>query len=131
MAKPEQITQMKYGRIKKSTGITVPSFFILPDAPKDGIVINLPEMRLYYYPKDRFEVITEPIADGRILPVHPHRRTAGDCRIEKDDHKVVTEIKHKQLGVIDNLILRTDDLFLPFGTSRGHIGIIHDCRNRK
>ena len=56
----------KEGRIPKSTGITIPSLFVLPDAPQNGIVVNLPEMRLYYYPKDRFEIITEPISIGRL-----------------------------------------------------------------
>ncbi len=30
--------------------ITIPNQYILPNAPYEGIVINLPEMRLYYYP---------------------------------------------------------------------------------
>jgi L,D-transpeptidase ErfK/SrfK len=30
--------------------IVLPTRHILPDAPRDGIVLNLPEMRLYYYP---------------------------------------------------------------------------------
>lgn len=30
--------------------VLVPNRFILPDAAKKGIVINLAEMRLYYYP---------------------------------------------------------------------------------
>ena len=34
-------------------GITVvlPTQFVLPDTPRQGIVINLPELRLYYYPR--------------------------------------------------------------------------------
>lgn len=44
---------------------------LLPDAERKGIVINLPEFRLYYYPKpaNRFsarEVITVPISVGRM-----------------------------------------------------------------
>ncbi|RKZ88804.1 MAG: peptigoglycan-binding protein LysM [Gammaproteobacteria bacterium] len=49
--------------------VLVPNRFILPDAPKKGIVINLAEMRLYYYPKPhkgkRQQVITHPIGVGR------------------------------------------------------------------
>ena len=30
--------------------VIVPAYFILPGAPRNGIVINLAEMRLYYYP---------------------------------------------------------------------------------
>ncbi|PCJ30716.1 MAG: peptigoglycan-binding protein LysM [Gammaproteobacteria bacterium] len=49
--------------------VLVPNRFILPDAPHKGIVINLAEMRLYYYPKKekgkRQQVITHPIGVGR------------------------------------------------------------------
>jgi len=49
--------------------VLVPNQFILPDAPKKGIVINLAEMRLYYYPKHKAgkqrQVITYPIGIGR------------------------------------------------------------------
>jgi lipoprotein-anchoring transpeptidase ErfK/SrfK len=30
--------------------LTIPLQTILPDAPREGIVINLAELRLYYYP---------------------------------------------------------------------------------
>ena len=47
----------------------VPSQFVLPVAPRDGIVLNVPEMRLYYYlPKKKNqprEVITYPLGVGR------------------------------------------------------------------
>jgi L,D-transpeptidase ErfK/SrfK len=49
--------------------VVVPNRYILPDAPHVGIVINLAEMRLYYYPKtnknERQKVITHPIGVGR------------------------------------------------------------------
>ena len=45
--------------------VIVPTRFILPDAPREGIVINLAELRLYYYPPDGHTVITEPIGIGR------------------------------------------------------------------
>lgn len=45
--------------------ITIPSAFILPDAPKEGVIINLPEMRLYYYLTDKRAVMTFPIGVGR------------------------------------------------------------------
>lgn len=51
---------------KEGTDIIIPSFYILPDAPREGIVINIPEMRLYYYPKNQpGTVITYPISVGR------------------------------------------------------------------
>jgi L,D-transpeptidase ErfK/SrfK len=49
--------------------VLIPSHFILPDAPQEGIVINLAEMRLYYYPppvqgQPRY-VLTHPVGIGR------------------------------------------------------------------
>ena len=50
--------------------ITIPSRFILPDADRDGIVVNLAEMRLYYYPGPESDnagmVETYPISVGRM-----------------------------------------------------------------
>ncbi len=50
------------------TPVVIPRRYILPDAPRRGIVINAAELRLYYYP-DRSdserEVITHPIGIGR------------------------------------------------------------------
>lgn len=35
---------------KGGTDILIPQEFILPDAPRSGIVVNIPEMRMYYFP---------------------------------------------------------------------------------
>ena len=56
----------RYGKLRKSKAVTVPSFFILPDVPKTGIVINLPELRLYYFPPNHNVVVTEPVALGKL-----------------------------------------------------------------
>lgn len=45
--------------------LIIPSRFILPPAPRQGIVINLAELRLYYYPAGTGEVFTFPIGIGR------------------------------------------------------------------
>ncbi len=45
--------------------VNIPSRYILPDTKRDGIVINLAEMRLYYYPKGKDEVLTVPVGIGR------------------------------------------------------------------
>ncbi len=53
------------------TRITLPTRFILPDGPREGIVINLAAMRAFYFPprtdaaKPR-EVITHPIGIGKV-----------------------------------------------------------------
>ncbi|MGL5948430.1 MAG: L,D-transpeptidase family protein [Aeromonas sp.] len=48
------------------TLLTLPTQMLLPDVPREGIVINLPELRLYYFPKDKSEVVVLPIGIGDI-----------------------------------------------------------------
>jgi L,D-transpeptidase ErfK/SrfK len=54
----------------EGTRILVPSHHILPRTARTGIVLNLPEMRLYYYPPRKagqpMEVQTYPIGIGRM-----------------------------------------------------------------
>ena len=50
----------------EGTEIRLPSRFILPAAPRSGLVINVPEMRIYYYPKGESVVHTWPISIGRV-----------------------------------------------------------------
>jgi len=50
--------------------IVVPTRFVLPDAPREGVVVDLAGMRLFYYPVPqggkRPVVITYPIGIGRV-----------------------------------------------------------------
>jgi L,D-transpeptidase ErfK/SrfK len=59
--------------------VLIPNRYILPRAEREGIVLNLPEMRLYYYPKpargERRVVITHPIGVGRMDWVTPLGKT--------------------------------------------------------
>lgn len=58
---------LSYGQM-----LTVPTQFILPDTPHKDIVVNIAEMRLYYYPADQKQVMTFPIGigkEGRYTPV--------------------------------------------------------------
>ena len=56
--------------------VVVPSQYVLPDTPHEGIVINVPEMRLYYYPRpiqgQPAVVYTHPISIGREDWTTPH-----------------------------------------------------------
>lgn len=47
------------------TPLIIPSQFILPNVPHKGIVINLAEYRLYYFPPDENILITFPVGIGR------------------------------------------------------------------
>ena len=46
--------------------LTIPLQTILPDAPREGMVINLAELRLYYYPPGKNEVTVYPIGIGQL-----------------------------------------------------------------
>ncbi len=52
------------------TPIVLPTRYILPDTPREGIVLNIAEMRLYYYPKtnagEQAVVHTYPVSIGRM-----------------------------------------------------------------
>ncbi len=56
------------------TPIVLPTEFILPDAPREGLVLNLAAMRLFYYPKRAKDapkdgpavVMTHPIGIGKV-----------------------------------------------------------------
>jgi L,D-transpeptidase ErfK/SrfK len=45
--------------------LIIPTQYVLPDIPKVGIVINLVEMRLYYFPPSKKEVYIFPVGIGR------------------------------------------------------------------
>ena len=60
----------------KGTRVTLPTRWILPEAPREGLVLNIPEMRLYYYlPGSR--VMTFPLGVG----VEGQETPAGSYRI--------------------------------------------------
>jgi L,D-transpeptidase ErfK/SrfK len=51
---------------KAGTLVLLPLQFILPDAPRKGIVLNLANMRIYYYPPKQPDVLfTYPVGIGR------------------------------------------------------------------
>ena len=61
--------------------LTLPGQRILPPGPRDGIVVNLPEHRLYFYPKpkrgEKPAVITYPVSIGKM----DWRTPLGETRI--------------------------------------------------
>ncbi len=67
--------------------ILLPGRRILPPGPREGIVVNLPEHRLYYYPKpnghDKPVVITYPVSIGKM-----------DWRTPLGETQVIAKIKH-------------------------------------
>ncbi|MFK8256612.1 L,D-transpeptidase family protein [Erwinia sp. AnSW2-5] len=51
---------------KAGSKLIIPQQLLLPDAPREGIVINSAEMRLYYYPKGSKTVVVLPIGIGEL-----------------------------------------------------------------
>ena len=54
----------------EGTEVIVPSQFVLPDAPRTGLVINIPAMRIFYFPPakkgEKPVVFTHPIGIGKM-----------------------------------------------------------------
>lgn len=48
-----------------NAAVIIPSEFILPRASRSGIVVNLAQMRLFYYPKGKHQVCTFPVGIGK------------------------------------------------------------------
>ena len=46
--------------------LTIPLQTLLPDVPREGIVLNLAELRLYYYPPGSKTVTVYPIGIGQL-----------------------------------------------------------------
>jgi len=73
----------------EGTDIMLPGRRILPPGPREGVVVNLPEHRLYYYPKpkrgEKPVVITYPVSIGKMDWTTP----IGETRvIQKEKHPV-------------------------------------------
>jgi L,D-transpeptidase ErfK/SrfK len=55
---------------REGTRILLPTQFVLPDAPHEGVVVNLAALRLFYFPKPARDaervVITTPIGIGAV-----------------------------------------------------------------
>jgi L,D-transpeptidase ErfK/SrfK len=96
----------------EGTEIIVPSQFIIPNAPREGIVINVPQMRLFYFPpvkKGEPQVVyTHPIGIGRVGWATP-QGTTKVVRRQKDptwrptpsilkEHKENGEVLPKVVG---------------------------------
>lgn len=71
----------------EGTRVLLPTRYVLPPGGREGVVINLPEYRLYYFRSasrgERPAVITHPISIGRM-----------DWTTPVGVHKVVTKVKN-------------------------------------
>ena len=61
--------------------VTLPNVYLVPDGPRKGIVINLAEQRLYYFPPDGRTIETYPIGVGVVANLTP----LGITRVVRKD----------------------------------------------
>lgn len=62
-------------RLSPSEKLLMPTAYLLPNASHRGVVINLAEMRMYFYPKGKQEVMTFPLGIGKPGWATPMGRT--------------------------------------------------------
>lgn len=67
----------------EGTRVRLPIAFLLPPGPREGIVVNLAEYRLYYFPPGEDRVFTAPVGIGRDAFRTPVLETRVTDRIER------------------------------------------------
>ncbi len=81
---------------KPGSTLTIPHQLILPDAPREGIVINVAEMRLYYYPKGKKVVEVLPIGIGQLGKDTPENWVTSIQRKQANPTWTPTAKVHKE-----------------------------------
>jgi len=87
-----------------NTPILLPTQYVLPDTPRNGVVLNIASKRLFYYPAvadgDPVQVMTYPIGIGRVGWETP----LGDTKVvakARDPHWYVpwsVQKEHREMG---------------------------------
>lgn len=57
--------QLNNKTLNSNTSVVIPSEFELPSGPREGIVLDLSKMRVFYYHPDSNQVSTYPVGIGR------------------------------------------------------------------
>ncbi len=91
--------------------IVLPTQFVLPNAPREGLVINVPAMRLFYYPKRGKDVpkdaptvvYTYPIGIGKVGWATPEGVTKVIRRTKDPTWRVPASIRKEHLEMGDEL----------------------------
>jgi len=91
--------------------IVIPTEYILPNAPHEGVVVNIAAMRLFYYPKPKKgepqTVITHPIGIGKVGWSTPEGVTKIVRRQKDPTWRVPVSVlkEHKENGeILDKVI---------------------------
>jgi L,D-transpeptidase ErfK/SrfK len=88
--------------------IVLPTRFVLPNAPQEGIVINIPAMRLFYFPArkakdDPHVVFTYPVGIGKVGWVTPEGTTKVVSRKKDPVWTVPASVRKEHLENGDEL----------------------------
>ena len=91
----------------KETSVVLPTQFILPRQERQGLVLNLASMRLFYFPQPQpgqpAEVITHPIGIGREGWKTPLGTTRITQKLEKPAWTVPESVRREHLRLGDPL----------------------------
>ncbi|MEZ9197069.1 L,D-transpeptidase family protein [Shewanella sp. 10N.286.54.B9] len=82
---------------RPGTRLLIPTQMLLPDVPHKGVVINLAELRLYYFPKGGQEVHVFPVGIGRIGRETPEMVTRIKSRIPNPSWTPPASIRKEHL----------------------------------
>ncbi len=80
------------------TKLQIPIRMLLPDVPYRGIVINLPEFRLYYFPKGSNAVHVFPVGIGRVGRTTPVMHSRVIRKVEKPSWTPTARIRADHLA---------------------------------
>lgn len=86
--------------------LIIPTQMLLPDTAYKGIVINLPELRLYFYPKNKREVHVFPIGIGRVGRETPEMTTKIKARIPNPSWTPPASIRQEHLEELGEVLPR-------------------------
>jgi L,D-transpeptidase ErfK/SrfK len=91
----------------EGTQVVLPTRYVLPPGPRSGVVLNLAEYRMYYYPTpapgEQAVVMTYPISIGRMDWETPLGRTSVVAKVRKPSWYPPDSIRAEHLAAGDPL----------------------------
>jgi L,D-transpeptidase ErfK/SrfK/L,D-transpeptidase YcfS len=88
-----------------NTYLTLPTWLLLPNVPRKGIVVNLAELRLYYFPSnDDNSVYVFPIGIGRVGRSTPIMRTTISKKIKNPTWTPTKNIRKEYLQKFNQVL---------------------------
>ncbi|MDX6020885.1 L,D-transpeptidase family protein [Scandinavium sp. V105_16] len=82
---------------KPGTEVIIPLQLLLPDVPREGIVVNLAELRLYYFPPDGNTVQVYPLGIGQLGLETPEMTTRVGQKIPNPTWTPTAGIRQRSL----------------------------------